>query len=64
VEEEQLQLGDPQKTSENEAEGASVSKNKSRRKRRTGIPKNLPFSSCPVSFDPSGCHNESCVRGR
>jgi hypothetical protein len=51
VEEEQKQSGDPQKTSENIVQGASVSKNKVRRKMRTGIPKNLPFSSCPVSFD-------------
>ncbi len=36
-------------SSGNEEGVKSVSK-KARRKRRTGIPQNLPFYSCPVSF--------------
>lgn len=54
MENEQYLQGDPQniKSSGNEEGVGSPSKNKARRKKSTGIPKNRTNISCPVSIDP------------
>ncbi len=44
--------GDPQKTASENEEGVKSASKRARRISKTGISKNLPFSSCPVSFDP------------